>query len=263
MYGKGPYMSYNMEHDILALDFDGVIADSINECLFSGYNAYSRFSRRQPVETFDHLDDEWIDKARHMRRFIRNGEDYVYIAKALDQGVEVDRQEDFDRFLDEYHGLQRGFLQAMKNERLSTLEQNPTQWHKLNHLYPGMQAFLSTYPNKDNLCIITTKLLVFVKAILQTHRIEFKEDRLFDTSDGRSKGDIIEDITYDRGVTAGNFYFVDDQVDTLIKVKSLGIHLYLAAWGYNDAQQHQSAQEHGIPVFQLDDFYRTFKHVQG
>ena len=50
---------------------------------------------------------------------------------------------------------------------------------------------------------------------------------------------------------------MDDQVETLIKMKSLGIKCYLAGWGYNDEKQKARARDAGIPVLALDDFYKT------
>ena len=39
------YKMFNPDADFLALDFDGVIVDSIGECLVMGHNAYGKYTR--------------------------------------------------------------------------------------------------------------------------------------------------------------------------------------------------------------------------
>ena len=78
------------KRDLLALDFDGVIADSIGECLVIGYNAFSSFSgKKKRIRLLNELDDSLVTQARQLRNFIHDGADYVFIYLILDQDVSI------------------------------------------------------------------------------------------------------------------------------------------------------------------------------
>ena len=90
---------FDREEHILALDFDGVIGDSIAECLVVGHNAFVRFSGAgQIIQSFDELDRGQATEARRLRNYIRSGEDYVFIFLALSKGIQIQTQEAFDAF---------------------------------------------------------------------------------------------------------------------------------------------------------------------
>ncbi len=244
---------FNAKTDILALDFDGVIADSIEECLVSGYNAYAEFTEKPTIERPNELPEGWIDKAREIRNFIRKGEDYVYIMYSLALNVPIHNQKHFDDFKARYIDLKRIFLELFTSQRLSYAENKPEQWTELTPLYNGMKT-LDNYPNKANLYIVTTKRLLFVRKILNVNNIKLLDDNLFDTSGNRTKKGIIENILQTRKIEPSRAYFFDDQITTLITVKSAGVHAILAGWGYNNQQQVEQAHAHNIPVMSLDDF---------
>lgn len=250
--------SFDVQTDVLMLDFDGVIANSIHECLVSGYNAYADYSNAQWVYTIDELNPDWVHTATQMRNFIRNGEDYVYIAHALALDVPIQNQKDFDEFKEKHIDLCSSFFDLFYNARMTFAQSRPEQWIDLNPLYGGMADFLKSFKNKNNLFIITTKLLFFVRKILTFHSIEFRQENLFDTSDGRTKVNIITDIFHERHIDAFKCYFLDDQVDTVIKVSKAGVHAILADWGYNNKLQIDTAHQQDLPVITKKQFVRFF-----
>ena len=250
--------AFERRTDLLMLDFDGVIAQSIDECLVSGHNAYADYSGGSRVERMEELDRDWVETARHLRNFIRNGEDYVYIAHALASGEEVNGQEDFDAFKQDNIDLKDLFFERFFQARQSFARSRPEQWCELSPLYPGMAGFLKEYEPGNNLYIITTKLLVFVREILSFHNIDLQQENLFDTRDGRSKSQIITDILADRQISKKQCYFLDDQVDTVIKVCPTGIHAILALWGYNNKEQAEKAQSRGVETMTRDAFFQFF-----
>ena len=89
-------IQFDSHQQILALDFDGVIADSIYECLFSGYNAYAGLTSRPQVHSLNEISAENVREAKRLRNFIRSGEDYVFIFLALSKGVQIQTQDAFE-----------------------------------------------------------------------------------------------------------------------------------------------------------------------
>ena len=65
-------------------------------------------------------------------------------------------------------------------------------------------------------------------------------------------------IIKERRVTPGQCHFIDDQVDTLIRVMPLGVRCYLAVWGYNDETQAALGEANGIEILGLQDFLQRF-----
>lgn len=246
-------------HTILALDFDGVIADSIKECLVSGYNAYANYTGGETISSYQDLNPHWAAEARRLRNFIRNGEDYVYIAHALQQDRSIQHQQDFDEFLNENPHLRDTFFDHMYQQRITFSKAFPERWAQLNPLYEGMRDFLQQFPDKKHLYIITTKKLVFVHKILDANQIQLINDHIRDTSGHVTKRQIIQDILEDRNIRPEQFVFVDDQVDTLIKVQPTKVQVILAAWGYNTDVQQEKARQHNIPVYTLEDFFQAFE----
>ena len=249
---------FDAQHHILALDFDGVVVDSIEECLVSGYNAYANYRGQENIERYEQLDADWAAQARRMRNYIRNGEDYVFIAHALAQGAPVHQQNDFDAFLARHQHLREGFFEHMLNQRLDFSAAHAEAWAALNPFYDGMIKFLTDYAPKENLYIITTKKLLFVHKILAANNISLIDDNVRDTSDGLSKRQIIEEILQKRSAAPEMFHFIDDQIDTLIKVRPTGVNVALAAWGYNNDEQMKQAETEGIEVMQLRGFFEKF-----
>lgn len=251
---------YALKNDYLALDFDGVIADSIEECLVVGFNAYNEFSGEgNRILDLSDLPNEDITGAKRLRNFIRSGEDYVYIQLALSECVEILNQEDFDDFLLNNSRLKHTFFKLFYEERERLSTEHAERWIQLNPLYPGMHEFLRRYPDRERLFIISTKKKHFINRILTGHEIDFPGKNIFHAGQDRSKNDIIQDLMEMHTLSPSHFRYVDDQVDTLIKMKYTGVKRYLAGWGYNDDKQKARARDANIPVLTLDDFYELTK----
>lgn len=254
------FQDFDHKKNILALDFDGVIVDSILECLVSGYNAFADYSGKQKAKSFNDLDTSWVKQARFIRNFIRNGEDYVYIALAIDKKLEIKNQTEFDDFKNLHEHLCTLFFDLMYAERISSLKEKPEMWKNLNVLYSGMKEFLFNYPSKINLYVVTTKKLIFVKTILKLNNIDLHDPNLKDTSSQTTKKQIIEEIIKNRECNSEMLFFIDDQIDTLVKIKPTGVQCALAKWGYNNLSQLERAKKENIQALDLRQFFSGFKY---
>ena len=251
-------MEFNPSKHFLALDFDGVIDDSIAECFVVAHNAFVEFRGGKRITRFSDLSAESVKKQRALRNFIRTGEDYVYILLALAENVQVNNQVDFDTFTQQYQNLRNEFIRLFYQEREQLSEHKRSQWIALNPLYEGMKDYLTSYPAKDRLCIITTKRTSFVDIIFREHNIPVPPDMQFHANKDRSKRQIIVELLEKLNIKPESFNFVDDQVDTLIKVMDTGVNCVLATWGYNTPEQVELALKNEIPALSLDQFYKQF-----
>lgn len=264
---------FNPDADYLALDFDGVIADSIGECLVVGHNAYRSYLKKQilaqdaggsgaAIRRLEELDERRQNECRRLRRFVRSGEDYVYIQLAMDNRVRIEDQQAYDLFVNKYLNLKDTFYDLFyrERERFSTIEAD--LWVELNPLYRGIKQFLQRYPSKDRLFIITTKQIKYALKILTGNSVEIEEENCFCAGGGNTKLKIIKDLLAKKKISADNFYFIDDQADTLVKVKEAGVLCCLAQWGYTSEAQILRAANENIPAIGLDDFLTQFSKDQ-
>lgn len=249
---------FDVTRDYLALDFDGVLADSIAECLVVGYNAYAEYSGKDKISDLEELGPGWTQESRRLRNFIRYGLDYVYIHFAIADHTSISTQEDFDRFTDKNHRLRDRFFQLFYEERENFSGSQKERWVSLNPFYKGVSSFLRSYPDLDRLFIITTKKLKYVRILLENRRIHFVRDNMYFADARRSKKQIISELLSRYGISPRHFYFIDDQVDTLLKTDELGIRCLLAEWGYNNPEQLERAKSAGIQSLTLEDFLHRF-----
>jgi phosphoglycolate phosphatase-like HAD superfamily hydrolase len=250
---------FNPDTDFLALDFDGVIADSMGECLVMGYNAYGKYTRSGvQIRSLEELDESHKNECRRLRSFVRSGEDYVYINLAIDSRAPIRDQQTYDAFVTKHLSLKDRFYALFYEERELFSSTEESLWIELNPLYKGIKQFLSKYPSKDRLFIITTKQIKYALKILSGNRIYLKEENCFSTNGGNSKLEIIRHLLDKNNISAGTFYYIDDQVDTLAELKESGVNCILAEWGYTTGAQIQRAGTENIPGIRLDDFLKQF-----
>jgi len=251
---------FDPHSDILALDFDGVVVDSIEECLVIGYNALAiQQDRPDRISQVEELNPDIISEARRIRNFIRHGQDYVYIHYALHQQVNINNQQDFDQFLAKYKSLNSEFRRLFYAERTRFFNDDPKTWLALNPFYPGMREFLEKYQPKDQLYIITTKLKENIEVIINAAKIDIAKKNILSADQKMSKPLIIEQLLCDNQLNPSAFHFIDDQVDTLIQAKSTGVNLYLAGWGYNNKDQKIKSRNEQLCVLTLKVFLNKFR----
>jgi phosphoglycolate phosphatase-like HAD superfamily hydrolase len=243
----------------LALDFDGVIADSIYECLVVAFNAFSNYRNgTKLIKTLDEINGQQLKQARYLRNFIRSGEDYVYIQQIISDKVRINNQLEFDKYCAIHQEKRNLYFQIFYNEREEFSLKYFKEWIALNPFYDGIKDFLQSYPDKGKLYIITTKKIEFAKKIISAHSIGLLHANFYHASQDRSKREIILQLLNSYQIDPSDFYFIDDQVDTLLKLNDLGINCYLAKWGYNNEDQQKRARDDNISIIQLDKFLNKF-----
>jgi hypothetical protein len=245
---------------ILALDFDGVVIDSILECLVTAYNAYSIHSGRNEFRTnIDQFELSEIAAFRRSRIYIRRGEDYVFLLQAAADHVRVKSQDEFDRFLELNSGFREEYRNLFYSQRKTLQERDLPGWLALNPMYPGIESFLRLNIKADEWFVVTTKDLESVHHILNSRNIPFHPENLFQASKTFRKPHILSHISSLRGVEEKNIHFVDDHPATLIEVaEQTEVLSYCAIWGYNSSEQMAGLQKNNISVLTLEDFLATF-----
>ena len=247
----------NKEIQLLAMDFDGVIVDSILECAVAGYNGYEAYCGRDArIKTPKEIILGKLNKFRTMRPFIRSGEDYIFLFQALSDGVIISNQEEFDEFQGAYLDRKESYYQLFYSTRKMIMTSDYDNWIALNPLYRGMSDFFKSMHSMIH--IVSTKAPEYIIRILKSNDIELDPKRVNESGRGSSKTDIISKMMHDNHLVPQNLIFIDDHLDTLHKVENTGVRCLLAGWGYNTIQQRCICHELNLELVDLQQFYREF-----
>ena len=242
---------------LLAMDFDGVIADSILECAVVGYNGYEIYcSRSQMIKTPDEIKSDRLNKFRIMRPYIRSGEDYIYLFQAIDDGIFIRNQEEFDNFRNDHLDRRDLYYQIFYSTRKMMMKSDYKNWIKLNSLYDGMNEFLNS--KRVMIHIVSTKASKYIIEILKSNEIEFDLNYIHEAGRMSSKTNIIIGLLKNHHLLARDLIFIDDHLDTLHKVESTGVRCFLAGWGYNTVKQRNKCNDLNLELVDIQQFYKEF-----
>jgi phosphoglycolate phosphatase-like HAD superfamily hydrolase len=213
--------------DLLFLDFDGVLCDSLPETLVSSWIAYHSFIRHdQP----DAMPADFMKHFSLLRPFIRSGEDYLLLQDLITRNLTIGSQPEFDRHLSEAGQEQMArYKEIFYRARQDLLERDPEFWFSLNPVFPPLRRALTRNSPNGRIFILSTKRREFIMKILEANTIDFLTANVID-SGNENKAGIISGLLDQ--AKAAKAHFIDDQLSHLQGVPDERIELYLAAWGY-------------------------------
>jgi len=263
---------------ILALDFDGVIVDSVLDSLFIGHNAYLRLYGQGEKKyfggelfTFENWEEikkhyqEEIKYYRTLRPYIRGATDYGLIQKLMEEKKFIKSQEEFDNYrktaVFDFETYEKEFYK--ERERLQDV--NYRAWFNLEPPYPKIIEGMKKLLEEGTKIVIATSNRR--KAIARSFTPEYfgfnidLED-ILDKRFGEDKSEQMRQIIKLYKVKFKDIYFVDDQVSHLIQTIPLGIKVILAGWSYATDIQKEEAREQNIPLIEREeDFYPMIKNA--
>ena len=263
---------------ILALDFDGVIVDSILESLFISHNAYfnlynSKTSKNFGGElfSFENWDkiknyyQEDIKYYRTLRPYIRGATDYGIIQKLMEDGKKINNQNEFDIYRNAVDFDFQSYHVEFYKEREKLQNINYRAWFNLEPPYPEIIKGVKKLLENGTKTVIATSNSR--KAIMKSFTPEFfgffiKPKEILDIRFGEDKSEQMKYIVNSYQVEFKDIYFVDDQVNHLIKVKSLGVNVFLAGWSYATKAQKEEAKRQNIPIIEKEiNFISTLENM--
>ena len=257
---------------ILALDFDGVIVDSVLDSLFVGHNAYLRlygsgkkkyfggelFTFESWEETKKQHQKE-IKYYRTLRPYIRGATDYGLIQKLIEENNSIKNQKEFDNYRKtakfNFEAYEKEFYK--ERERLQNI--NYRAWFNLEPPYLKVIAGIKKLLEGGTKIVIATSNRR--KAIARSFTPEYfgftiKPEDILDRRFGEDKSEQMKHIVKSYNIKFEEIYFVDDQVSHLIQTRTLGVKILLAGWSYATDIQKEEARKQNIPIIEREeDFY--------
>lgn len=252
-----------MHRLVLAVDFDGVIANSNKECFLIGYLAYKKAYPNTKFLGTDkyNLGNFKVSKELiSLRPYVKVGEDYLIIFYILDHKIKIKSQRDFDGVRSKLNYKLRMFHNNFYSAR-KELMKNYASWLRLVEPFRIVIHKIRRLSNHFTIFIVTTRDNKSTSALLKKFRIKCEE--VVGNEVSQSKKAQIGYIHRKYNVLLEGICFIDDNVEHLLMAKTLGVKRFLATWGYCNKVQKELAKKDKIVLLTQNNFYKTirFKYI--
>lgn len=238
----------------IALDFDGVVWDSVDEAFEMAWRTWGDQHGVPPTPK-----DEMRLLFRKARWQCKDGHDFYLAARLLagdpPQDVGGMSAGDFRRLRESACATEDSsrFVKAFYELRDSTRENDREGWLALQQPFPGVTAQVTRLrESARGVAIATTKDTASVRALLDMAGLDGIP--VFGREVSLDKRDHMRAIARTFDVPLDQVAFVDDLLENLLPLAPLGVRLGLAGWGYNTPEERERAAVAGVPVLTLDRF---------
>jgi len=220
---------------IVALDFDGVICDSIDECMLTAFNAYHAFQgHRKWVDSPSKIDREFSDRFRLFRYLVRPAKEYWLLVHLIfNQKGNID-QSQFNILKEEYSEILVEFEPFFYETRHRFRVENLAGWSELHRIYTEFLEGWDKVRNRSSVYLVTDKDLWSVEYFVRLWGLGISKTRSWTKEKRLPKAVAIEQISQQTGCPSENVLFVDDNPHYLNEVSMVGARCFWASWGYSD-----------------------------
>ncbi len=250
--------------NILALDFDGVIADTSRETFTVSLRTWARL---QPESELAHHPlaagndaapaDYPFDKDPIFVLFVdtmalgNRAEDFGIVLAAHHRGVRLADQDSYDSFRDRFspEWLER-FHHAYYEERDALRRGDPMGWQALQRPYRHMVRLLRRRETPGSTAVVTARDRASLLQLLAAWGLDrvIPTQMVYDKETGLRKTAHLRRLLEDTGARPEEVTFVDDKVSHLVATAPLGVRCVLAGWGHNTRREREEARRLGLPV---------------
>ncbi len=238
---------------ILALDFDGVICNSRIEVLRVAMEAYARLYPESGIPSTGDL--SLIERGfENLLPLGNRAEDFGVSLRALERGLRITNQEEYDRFFARQdESWRERYAREFYEVRSRLRSEDPEAWLAMHRPYAEVLRYLEDLEGVA-LAIVTAKDEASIRLLLAHFGISglFERGLIFDKSLGPEKTAHLEKLKERLGGRFEDMTFIDDKVRHLAAVSRLGIDVALATWGYNTEREHEIARSRGYRLARLD-----------
>jgi phosphoglycolate phosphatase-like HAD superfamily hydrolase len=251
---------------ILALDFDGVICDSVHEGLRSAWRVY----RDLWGWAGDDPPPEAAAAYVRLRPVLEIGWEFPLMLRAILDGMADDvllrefQTKWRSRILQAHRLSQADLAARFDAARDAWIRTDLAGWLGCQHLYPGVAGRLLALLQGDvQVFVITTKEWRYAHLILEGNGVPFPAAHVWGKERHRPKADLLRVLHQENGVEYGDIWFVEDRLATLRSVEQQkdlhAVGLFLATWGYNTPAEGKEARaDQRILSLTLEQFCGDF-----
>ncbi len=248
----------------MALDFDGVIFDSSKEAFTISIRTYAGLKPRSTLArhplaqaaddapvAFDFTNDTVYDRFMDIVPLGNRAEDFGVALAIIDHGLPVTTQEAYNTVFAASDGAWRkAFHKRFYYERNRLRASDLEGWLRLQIPYRHFTNLLETHRPHTFSAIVTARDSASVNALLSAYHLDslFSPAQIYDKDNGSDKRHHVRKLIHDLGTHRHHITFIDDKLNHVQAVASLGIRSILAGWGHNTARERDRARQLGFPV---------------
>jgi phosphoglycolate phosphatase-like HAD superfamily hydrolase len=252
--------------DVLALDFDGVLCDGMEEYFETSRRTSARAWPKEPVPG-----DDLLPAFRRLRPVIMTGWEMPLLLRAIGQGREESavlrdwpaiRDEEATRGPGTRDELVRFLTKTLDEVRREWIAADRASWIGRNAPYCGLDELRRLVAEPERAVLVTTKEGEFARLILDTWGVKLAD--IQGKEAGTHKCENLRTLIAAFARAHGRrprVWFVEDRFETLTHVTTHpdleDVGLYLAAWGYNTRETRAAAQASArVRLLELAEFRR-------
>lgn len=243
---------------ILALDFDGVICNGLEEYFQTARSAY------QQIWPGSSIADETATIFKQLRPVIETGWEMPVLLRAIAIDVPpLEIASDWATVRDRIvasEGIEPQKVgQQLDGVRDRWIEEDLEEWLSLHQFYPGIIDLLQSLIHSSiQLYIVTTKEGRFVQQLLRQQGVDLVAENIFGKEVKRPKPETLRRIIA-QSSSGSQLFFVEDRFKTLEITSQQSdlaqVELFLADWGYNTESDRIAAGQHSrIRLISLRQF---------
>ncbi|MCS7031890.1 MAG: hypothetical protein NZL92_10235 [Gloeomargarita sp. SKYG116] len=243
---------------VLALDFDGVLCNGLNEYFTVSAAVYRQLCPE--VGCTGRL-ESFREAFYQLRPVVTHGWEMPLLLHGLVMGADPqtlasDWPQVQQQLLAETGWSPQELGQAVDSTRDAWIAQDEKGWLALHTFYPGVVAQVQRWLTQALFqpVIVTTKQERFVQALWQGVGVTWPAEWLYGKTQGEPKATTLQRLHRQYGVMG----FVEDRLEALMAVQQTpelhDIPLFLATWGYTTPAQVELARQRGIQPLTLEQF---------
>lgn len=221
-------------HSLLLWDFDGVVVDSVDECLLTSYNAFLKHQKiaREFIKNKEDIPISHRKEFYRTRHYVRQAGGYFTLIKAIYMNKKVKNNDIFRRLFREDAGDVRDYEKEFFSMRAQLREKNSQYWFDLHRPYAWVKDAWNELNEHFNFYVVSNKDALSIALILQHFSLPAENHTIFGKEYSLDKKIIIKHIISEAKVDIKKISFIDDNYYDLVNVRELGIRLFYASWGY-------------------------------
>jgi phosphoglycolate phosphatase-like HAD superfamily hydrolase len=214
---------------VYALDFDGVVCDSIHECFENSYHAFllTYKLQRLPVSP----DKFWKEKFYSYRGVVRPSKNFYYLWKLIVENQLVPHNVKASFGLGY---ILEEFDLNLSKVRNSQIRESLADFIDLNGIFDNVLEVWNSLPRP--LFVVTAKDEKLVRILLDFHRLSV--DGIYGKGSGE-KHNTLQKLAMETHIEIAKVKFVDDNPRFVEEAKSVGIDAALALWGYGPYESRE------------------------
>lgn len=232
---------------LIALDFDGVIWDSVIESFVVAHQVYEKMGGGIPSTPVVE------EKFRRGRFLCRDAEDFYTLLRFIEENPAKDpglvTEEEFHPLRKQEARQRAVFEKEFYRARSLMKQEEYERWCSLQSPYPGViEEVKELQRSFARVVISTNKDEDSVRRLLSPHDLDLD---VVSKEVSTDKSVQVRRISSAYKVPLNQIIFVDDLYENVRLVKSIGAKVAMVKWGYSTRFQQKEARKAGIPVLDL------------